>query len=490
MIIGVTATYTWLNALLLNEHFERRRAAVQESYAHQLQALLDRSSKRLEHLGTVFASSSDVQGLVQSPTDELAAANFERLWTSLTIDMGVETVGLFSHQGSPIATRGWDRVAGSAAVSVLLPAVSRDERPRALYDCRASACSSPPYRCSERAAKQGRWCSVSRRPTRCSISSGFGYRHGSRRHWSRHGRGRLPAGPLYPVLAGNGGSPEQRPPRHPPAGAVAARYRDPAELATPRYEHVGDQVFELRMAPLAGTETNRSYVVVIAESPRPSAGSARPRTRTSPSACSAWSSPNGCSLRCSGVLSCASGARPATCSSWRTRRSPTVRSAIGFRPHWHFWRHDGGCLERDRSSARRVTRGPARGVADARRRAGYRTRLRHQCPRDWAGHHPDQDTPGRHQDREPPCPGAVGVLGREAGSESAPPSSSSATTRLTSPLDTSSSWSPASASTSRRSAISRSRDGENLNVVWHHSILKGTGRLADRAPVPTAGSWC
>ncbi|MGH8573033.1 MAG: hypothetical protein ACREX8_10735, partial [Gammaproteobacteria bacterium] len=48
VLIGVTATYTWLNALLLNEHFEHRRAAIQESYARQLQALLDRSSKRLE----------------------------------------------------------------------------------------------------------------------------------------------------------------------------------------------------------------------------------------------------------------------------------------------------------------------------------------------------------------------------------------------------------------------------------------------------------
>ncbi|MGH8567682.1 MAG: cache domain-containing protein, partial [Gammaproteobacteria bacterium] len=108
VLIGVTAAYTWLNALLLNEHFDRRRAAVQESYSRQLQALLDRSGRRLEQLGTVFASSSDVQDLVRSPTDERAAAAFERLWTNLTIDMGVETVGLFSHQGSPIATRGWD----------------------------------------------------------------------------------------------------------------------------------------------------------------------------------------------------------------------------------------------------------------------------------------------------------------------------------------------------------------------------------------------
>jgi diguanylate cyclase (GGDEF)-like protein/PAS domain S-box-containing protein len=48
--------------------------------------------------------------------------------------------------------------------------------------------------------------------------------------------------------------------------AAAARYPDPAELGTPRYEHVGDQVFELRMVPLAGkAETSRSYVVVIAD---------------------------------------------------------------------------------------------------------------------------------------------------------------------------------------------------------------------------------
>jgi hypothetical protein len=172
VLIGVTAAYTWLNALLLNEHFERRRAAVQESYSRQLQALLDRSGRRLEQLGTVFASSSDVQDLVRSPTDERAAAAFERLWTSLTIDMGVETVGLFSHQGSPIATRGWDRLSGSAAVSVLVPAVSRDERPRALYDCSRACLQFTAVPVLGTGGQAGVLVSGSRRPTRCSISNG------------------------------------------------------------------------------------------------------------------------------------------------------------------------------------------------------------------------------------------------------------------------------------------------------------------------------
>ena len=267
VLIGVTAAYTWLNALLLNEHFERRRAAVQESYSRQLQALLDRSGRRLEQLGTVFASSSDVQDLVRSPTDERAAAAFERLWTSLTIDMGVETVGLFSHEGSPIATRGWDRVGGSAAVSVLVPAVSRDERPRALYDC-SSICLqftavpvlgtggqagalvlgvSPADAVLDFQQVSGTDMGL------VAIGPGTAEDAALPTRYIPHWRGRV-------VALSNE--------RHniPLLRAAAARYPDPAELGTPRYEHVRDQVFELRMVPLAGkAETGRSYVVAIAD---------------------------------------------------------------------------------------------------------------------------------------------------------------------------------------------------------------------------------
>ena len=267
VLIGVTAAYTWLNALLLNEHFERRRAAVQESYSRQLQALLDRSGRRLEQLGTVFASSSDVQDLVRSPTDERAAAAFERLWTSLTIDMGVETVGLFSHEGSPIATRGWDRVGGSAAVSVLVPAVSRDERPRALYDC-SSICLqftavpvlgtggqagalvlgvSPADAVLDFQRVSGTDMGL------VAIGPGTAEDAALPTRYIPHWRGRV-------VALSNE--------RHniPLLRAAAARYPDPAELGTPRYEHVRDQVFELRMVPLAGkAETGRSYVVAIAD---------------------------------------------------------------------------------------------------------------------------------------------------------------------------------------------------------------------------------
>lgn len=264
VLIGVTAAYTWLNALLLNEHFEHRRAAIQESYPRQLQALLDRSSKRLQQLGTVFASSSDVQDLVRSPTDERAAAAFERLWTSLTIDVGVETVGLFSPQGSPIATRGWDRVRGSEAVSVLVPAVSRDERPRALYDCSSSCLqftAVPVLGTGSQAAVLVLGVS----PADAVLD--FQQVSGTNMGLVAIGPGTAEDGARY-IPPWRGTVVALSNDRHniPLLRAAAARYPDPAQLGTPRYEHVGNQVFELRMAPLTGTaETGQSYVVVIAD---------------------------------------------------------------------------------------------------------------------------------------------------------------------------------------------------------------------------------
>jgi diguanylate cyclase (GGDEF)-like protein/PAS domain S-box-containing protein len=267
VLIGVTAAYTWLNALLLNEHFEHRRAAIQESYGRQLQALLDRSRRRLEQLGTVFASSSDVQDLVRSPADERAAAAFERLWTSLTIDMGVETVGLFSHQGSPIATRGWDRVSGSAAVSMLVQAVSRDERPRALYDC-SRACLQ--FTAVPVLGTGGRAGVLVLGVSPADAVLDFQQVSGTDMGLVAIGPGTTEdaALPARYIPHWRGTVVALSNDRHniPLLRAAAARYPDPAELGTPRDEHVGDQVFELRMAPLAGTaETGQSYVVVIAD---------------------------------------------------------------------------------------------------------------------------------------------------------------------------------------------------------------------------------
>ncbi|MGQ0593638.1 MAG: EAL domain-containing protein [Gammaproteobacteria bacterium] len=267
VLIGVTGAYTWLNALLLNEHFQHRRAAIQESYSRQLQALLDRSGRRLEQLGTVFASSSEVQNLVRSPTDERAAAAFERLWTSLTIDMGVETVGLFSHQGSPIATRGWDRASDSAAVGAMVPAVSRDERPRALYDC-SSICLQ--FTAVPVLGTGGRAGVLVLGVSPADAVLDFQQVSGTDMGLVAIGPGTAEdtALPARYIPHWRGTVVALSNDRHniPLLRAAAARYRDPAELGTPRYEHVGDQVFELRMAPLAGTaETSRSYVVVIAD---------------------------------------------------------------------------------------------------------------------------------------------------------------------------------------------------------------------------------
>ena len=424
VLIGVTAAYTWLNALLLNEHFEHRRAAIQESYARQLQALLDRSGRRLEQLGTVFASSSDVQDLVRSPADERAAATFERLWTSLTIDMGVETVGLFSHQGSPIATRGWDRVGGSAAVSVLVPAVSRDERPRALYDC-SSACLQ--FTAVPVLGTGGRAGALVLGVSPADAVLDFQRVSGTDMGLVAIGPGTTEdaALPARYIPHWRGTVVALSNDRHniPLLRAAAARYPDPADLGTPRYEHVGDQVFELRMVPLARTaETGRSYVVVIADitealreirdddAPEHHHRPVRSGRRRIAAPCGAMGAPVAPETR---------GRQPAAPGAGRVRRAP-IGDPIPPAPA--FLARRGGCLERDRGHAVLAARDPARGVAGARRRAGYRTRLRHQRARNRAGHHPDPDMPGRHQNREPPCPGAVEVFGRRAGGQVHSPS--------------------------------------------------------------------
>jgi diguanylate cyclase (GGDEF)-like protein/PAS domain S-box-containing protein len=473
VLIGVTAAYTWLNALLLNEHFERGRAAVQESYSRQLQALLDRSGRRLEQLGTVFASSSDVQGLVRSPTDERAAAAFERLWTNLTIDMGVETVGLFSHQGSPIATRGWDRVGGSAAVSVLVPAVSRDERPRALYDC-SSICLQ--FTAVPVLGTGGRAGALVLGVSPADAVLDFQRVSGTDMGLVAIGPGTADdaARPARYIPHWRGTVVALSNERHniPLLRAAAARYPDPAELGTPRYEHVGDQVFELRMVPLAGkAETSRSYVVVIADVTE----ALREIDKTTRQNITIGL----CGLVVAESLLLAvlwgplSGLRRAAGNlPLRRRRRFRRRSAIRFRPHRHFWRDEVDVLNETAVTlssqletlhgelqARVEELGIERDFVTSVLETGQviiLTQTRQGVIR----------TANRH----------ARVLSRYSGEELEGKSFAELVVgddAVHGPLGHFVDLVSGQLQHLEEERDLRSKDGENLNVVWHHSILKG-----------------
>lgn len=136
VLVGVTASYTGLNYLVLNQQFEKRRTDIQQDYARQVQGLLDQSSKRLQQIGVALASLPDVQRvLAQKPTPNLLKS-FDELWSDLSIDIGMATLALFATPEMPIVARGWDQ--GDPRSDRLRRVVRRvidEEQPHNLYYC-------------------------------------------------------------------------------------------------------------------------------------------------------------------------------------------------------------------------------------------------------------------------------------------------------------------------------------------------------------------
>ena len=136
VLVAVTVSYTGLNYFALNQQFQKRRIGIQQEYARQVQGLLDQSSQRLRQLGTVLASLPEIQlQLGRSPSAEAVTA-FDRLWTNLALDRDMQVLILFSDPGHAVIARGWR--AGDARAKRLAQTVKRviaNETPEEIYDC-------------------------------------------------------------------------------------------------------------------------------------------------------------------------------------------------------------------------------------------------------------------------------------------------------------------------------------------------------------------
>ncbi|MGH8531305.1 MAG: EAL domain-containing protein [Gammaproteobacteria bacterium] len=136
VLVAVTVSYTGLNYFVLDQQFQKRRLSIQQEYARQVQGLLDQSSQRLRQLGAILASLPDIQRQLAGPPSGDMTAAFDHLWTNLAIDRGMEVLVLFSDPGHAAIARGWR--AGDARAKRLTQTVKRvieNETPEELYDC-------------------------------------------------------------------------------------------------------------------------------------------------------------------------------------------------------------------------------------------------------------------------------------------------------------------------------------------------------------------
>ncbi len=136
VLLAVTGSYTLVNDWGLKRRFEQRRIADQARYAKIMQGLLDRSSKRMQQLATALASLPAIRRQIDANRPADAAQPLDALASSLAIDLGLQGIAIYSPRLEPLAVRGWElQHLRAAAVERVVAESMRAEIPRALYDC-------------------------------------------------------------------------------------------------------------------------------------------------------------------------------------------------------------------------------------------------------------------------------------------------------------------------------------------------------------------
>ena len=140
VLLVVTGAFVALNRWELHRFFEQHRETLHEQYALQVPTLLKRSSERLQRFTTVMASLPNVRAMLGMQRSEDLMAAFEPFQSSLELNLGIENVTLVSANGERLAAHG----TGSAGewppdlADAIGKAIS-SERPQSLSDC-SEAC--------------------------------------------------------------------------------------------------------------------------------------------------------------------------------------------------------------------------------------------------------------------------------------------------------------------------------------------------------------
>lgn len=133
VVIGALVTFNYFE---WRSQFKQRGVELQNQYAQQVQGLLDQSGQRLRQWSTMVASLLSIGVASGKQQKEQMIADFERLAAILELDMGVENIMLVSSDGRRLAMHGLDvsHDGGAALVNATKRVVAM-ESPIDFIDC-------------------------------------------------------------------------------------------------------------------------------------------------------------------------------------------------------------------------------------------------------------------------------------------------------------------------------------------------------------------
>ena len=136
-LVVVTGALVTINYIELLNQFEQRRAESQNQYAHQVQGLLEQSSKQLRQWSTIIASLLRTNTASADPNQKQMITTFEHLAAILELDLGMESIALISSSSDRLlAMHGLEP--GSSTWTTLTQVsrqVATTESPASLLEC-------------------------------------------------------------------------------------------------------------------------------------------------------------------------------------------------------------------------------------------------------------------------------------------------------------------------------------------------------------------
>jgi diguanylate cyclase (GGDEF)-like protein/PAS domain S-box-containing protein len=139
-LIGIALSLSALSHFNLVRQYNIQRAAAREQYRLQVSGLIEQSSQRLQQLGSLMPTLTGMQQPLLAADSAALIGAFNRQWSHLQIDMGVELVRFYSKSNGLLGSWGSPEIEGSIDSSVLgwVWHANEHEEPVSLMSCSLS----------------------------------------------------------------------------------------------------------------------------------------------------------------------------------------------------------------------------------------------------------------------------------------------------------------------------------------------------------------
>lgn len=141
VVLTINTLFYLLQSNALDSGFNQQHEEAIQRQKSTIQALLEKSSRRLEQIGSLTPSLYDIYSLLQKNNTGKLIKVFDSLWPSLQFDLNIEYLAIYNHEAKLISDWGgnYSSIVNDKDFGGWVSKVIKIERPSAVLRC-ASSC--------------------------------------------------------------------------------------------------------------------------------------------------------------------------------------------------------------------------------------------------------------------------------------------------------------------------------------------------------------